>query len=155
MFLGLCNIYGWRKWHRSHNLARFGRNFVCQVTYLPISPQERPRFELSYRGNLQQPVEFKIITDRPPPVEFAQWLPVPMLNQIYTCIPYGVTGSQYVKFVNEKCYWAQTLTLFSMILFRDVHNERQKLWRMRWRIQSMAVQKVQGNYETVGASQDV
>ena len=31
------------------------------VTYLPISPQGRPWFELSYHGDLQQPVEFKIV----------------------------------------------------------------------------------------------
>ena len=51
----------WWRWHRLHTLARFGRNFVCHVTYLPISPQERPRFELSNCGYLQQPVEFKIV----------------------------------------------------------------------------------------------
>ena len=39
----------------------FGRIFMCHATYLPISPQESSRFELSYRGNLQQPVEFKIV----------------------------------------------------------------------------------------------
>ena len=32
----------------------------CHVTYLPISPQGRLRFELSYRGNLQQPDESKL-----------------------------------------------------------------------------------------------
>ena len=41
--------------------AHFGRNFVCHVTYLPISPQGRPRFERSNRGNLQLPVEYKIV----------------------------------------------------------------------------------------------
>ena len=60
-FLGLCNINEWRRGHRSHTLACFGRNFVCHVTYLLISPQENPRFELSYRGYLQYPVEFKIV----------------------------------------------------------------------------------------------
>ena len=49
------------KGHRSHILGRFERNFVCHMTYLPISPQERPRFEFPYRGNLQQPVEFKTV----------------------------------------------------------------------------------------------
>ena len=44
----------------AYRLARFGHSLVCHVTYLPISPQGRPRFEHSYRGNLQQPVEFKI-----------------------------------------------------------------------------------------------
>ena len=39
-------------------MARFGYNFVCHVTYLPTSPQERPRFELSYNGNLRQPSDF-------------------------------------------------------------------------------------------------
>ena len=34
---------------------------MCHVTYLPISPQGRPRFELSYHGNLKQPVEFKMV----------------------------------------------------------------------------------------------
>ena len=34
---------------------------MCHVTYLPMSPQGRPRFLLSYRGNLQQPIEFKIM----------------------------------------------------------------------------------------------
>ena len=38
----------------------FRMQFVCHVTYLPISPQGRPRYELSYSGNLQQPVESKI-----------------------------------------------------------------------------------------------
>ena len=33
---------------------------LCHVTYLPISPKWKPWYELSYRGNLQQPVEFKI-----------------------------------------------------------------------------------------------
>ena len=42
-------------------VAYFGRNFVFHLTYLPISPQGRPRFELSYRGNLQQSVEFKTV----------------------------------------------------------------------------------------------
>ena len=59
-------------------LVRLGRNFVRHVTYLPISPQGRPRFELSYRGNLQQPVEFKIVRTEynyvpKPPVELGQW----------------------------------------------------------------------------------
>ena len=76
-FLELCNINEWRRGHRSHTLARFGRNFVCNVTYLLISPQENPRFELSYRGNLQYPVEFKIVRTEKwlrtePPVELAQ-----------------------------------------------------------------------------------
>ena len=74
LFLWLCNINEWWRGHRSHTLARFGHNFVCRVTYLPISPQGRARFKLSYRGNLQQPVEFKIVrTERKlrtePPVE--------------------------------------------------------------------------------------
>ena len=34
---------------------------MCHVTYLLISPQENPRFELVYRGNLQYPVEFQIL----------------------------------------------------------------------------------------------
>ena len=51
----------WWWWHRSLTLAYFGRNFVCFVIYLPISPQGRPRFELFYRVYLQQPVEFKIV----------------------------------------------------------------------------------------------
>ena len=60
LFLGLCNINEW--WgHRVHNLFRFGRNFLCHVTYLPISLQERPRFVHSVRVDLQQPVEFKIL----------------------------------------------------------------------------------------------
>ena len=61
LILGLCNMNKWWRWHRLHTLARFGRNFVCHVTYLPISTQERPRVELSYRGYSQQPVEFKIV----------------------------------------------------------------------------------------------
>ena len=36
--IGPCNINEWWRWHRSHNLARSGRNFVCYVTYLPIPP---------------------------------------------------------------------------------------------------------------------
>ena len=61
LILGLWNIKeGWR-WHRSHTLASFRRNFVCHLTYSPISPQWRPRLELSYRSNFQQPVEFKIV----------------------------------------------------------------------------------------------
>ena len=61
LLIGLCDINEWRREHRSHTLARFGRNFVCHVTYLLISPQEYPRFELSYHGNVQYPVEFKIV----------------------------------------------------------------------------------------------
>ena len=67
----------WWRWHRSHTLACFVRNFVCHVTYLPISPQGRPRFELSYRVYLQQPVEFlnctyrQIITHQTPQSNFA------------------------------------------------------------------------------------
>ena len=64
LILRLCNINGWWTWHRSHTLARFGHNFVCHVTYLPISPQGRPRFELPYRVNLQQSFEFKIVLYR-------------------------------------------------------------------------------------------
>ena len=59
--LGLCNMNECWRWYRSHTLACFGRNFVCYVTYLPISPQGMPRLELSYRVYLQQPVEFKIV----------------------------------------------------------------------------------------------
>ena len=75
---GLCNIKEWWRWHRLHTLARFGRNFVCHVTYLPISPQGRPRFEFSYSSNLQLPVEFRIVhTEKllrtETPVELAQW----------------------------------------------------------------------------------
>ena len=33
---------------------------LCHVTSLSIPPHERP-YELSYRGNLQRPVEFKIV----------------------------------------------------------------------------------------------
>ena len=29
------------------------------MTYLLLSPQERPQYELSFRGNLRQLVEFK------------------------------------------------------------------------------------------------
>ena len=47
--LGLYNMNEWWRWQRSHTLACFGRNFVCHVTYLPISSQGRPRFVLSYR----------------------------------------------------------------------------------------------------------
>ena len=61
LILGLCNMNGWWRWHKSNTAVCFGRNFVCQVTYLPISPQGRPRFEPSYRVYLQQPVEFKIV----------------------------------------------------------------------------------------------
>ena len=49
LILGRCSMNKWWRWHRSHILACFGRNFVCHVTYLPISPQGRPRFERSYR----------------------------------------------------------------------------------------------------------
>ena len=58
--LGLWNISEWWRGHTLHSPARFGRNFVCHVTYLLISPQGRPRFERYYHGNLQQPVECKI-----------------------------------------------------------------------------------------------
>ena len=61
LILGLCNINEWWRWHISHTVARFGCNLVCHVTYLPISLQGTPRFELSYRCNLEQPVEFKIV----------------------------------------------------------------------------------------------
>ena len=81
LFLGLCNINEW--WigrHRSHTLDRFGHNFLCRVTNSPISPQGRPRFKLSYRGNLQQPVELKIVRTKIityrtpiPLVELARW----------------------------------------------------------------------------------
>ena len=70
----------WR-WHRSHTLACFGRNFVCHVTYLLISPQGRPRFELSCHVYLQQPVEFKIVRtennyEPNSPVDLAQCLDI-------------------------------------------------------------------------------
>ena len=47
------------------------------MIYLLISSQEYPRFELSHRGNLQYPVEFKIVRTEKylrtePPVELAQ-----------------------------------------------------------------------------------
>ena len=61
LILGLCNIIGWWRWHRSHTSARFGRNFMGHITYLSISSQGRQRFKLSYRSNYQQPVEFKIV----------------------------------------------------------------------------------------------
>ena len=35
--------------------------YVYHVTYLPILPQRKSRYELSYRGDLQQPVEFKTV----------------------------------------------------------------------------------------------
>ena len=81
LILGLCNINEWWRWHRSHTLACFWHSFVCHVTYLPISPQGRPRFELCYRVYLQQPVEFKIVRTENyyvpnSPVELAQWLPI-------------------------------------------------------------------------------
>ena len=53
-FPGLCNINEWWKRQRPHTVARFGCNCVCHVTNLPISPQGRTRYELSYRANLQQ-----------------------------------------------------------------------------------------------------
>ena len=45
--------------------------------FLPIAPQNRPRYELSYRGYLQQPVEFKTVhvekqLRTKPPVELAR-----------------------------------------------------------------------------------
>ena len=51
---------------------------MCHVTYLPISPHGRQRYELPYHGNLQQPVEFKIVLTKNkyvpnPPVELAQY----------------------------------------------------------------------------------
>ena len=61
LILGLCNMNEWWRWHRLHTVACFGRNFLWHVTYLPISPKGRPRFEHSYRVNLPQPVEFKIV----------------------------------------------------------------------------------------------
>ena len=77
VILGLCNVNEWWKWHRSHILASFWCNVVCDVTYLPISPQGRSRFELYYRGYFQQPVEFKTVrTEKQwrtkPPVEISQ-----------------------------------------------------------------------------------
>ena len=38
----LCDINAWWKRHRSYSAARFGCNFACHVTYLPISPQRKP-----------------------------------------------------------------------------------------------------------------
>ena len=34
--------------------------FLYHMTYLPTSPQGRPRYDLSYLGNLRKPVEFEI-----------------------------------------------------------------------------------------------
>ena len=45
---------------RSHTVARVGCNLVS-LDILPISPQGMPLHEFSYRGNLQQPVEFIIV----------------------------------------------------------------------------------------------
>ena len=69
----------WR-WHISNTLACFGRNFVCHVTYLPISPQGRPRFELflprllTAAGRIQNCTYRKIITYQTPqsklPIEY-------------------------------------------------------------------------------------
>ena len=46
---------------QNNNHSLHPQRVVCHVTYLPISPQERPRFELSYLSNLPQPVEFEIV----------------------------------------------------------------------------------------------
>ena len=52
---------------------------VCHATYLPTSSQGRPRYELSYRGNLRQPFEYKTVLTKndnyvqKPTVELAQW----------------------------------------------------------------------------------
>ena len=78
LILGLCNIKEWWIWHRSHTLARFGRNFVCHLTYLPISPQWRPRFELSYAVTSSNQSNSKLYVQKnnyvpKPPVEPAQW----------------------------------------------------------------------------------
>ena len=43
LYLGLYNVNEWRREHRSHILARFGRNCVCHVTYLPICRSHRWR----------------------------------------------------------------------------------------------------------------
>ena len=42
----LCNINEWWKRHRSHIVANWGCNFVFHVTYLPISPKGRSRYEV-------------------------------------------------------------------------------------------------------------
>ena len=46
-----------RRYDISHTVARFVSNCVCHVTYLLISLQGRPQYELSYRGNLHQAVD--------------------------------------------------------------------------------------------------
>ena len=72
LFLWLCNINEWWRGHRSYTLAHFGRNFVCHVTYLPISPQRRPRFELPYRQSNSKLYAQKNNYVPNPPVELAQ-----------------------------------------------------------------------------------
>ena len=42
----LCNINEWWKRHSSHTVAHCGCNFVFHVTYLPISPKGRSRYEV-------------------------------------------------------------------------------------------------------------
>ena len=51
-FSGLCFINECWSRHISHTVARFGCVFVCQASYWPRS-RWRPRYELSYRGNLR------------------------------------------------------------------------------------------------------
>ena len=77
LLIGLCDINEWWRGHKLHPLGRLGRNFCVSRDLFTISPQRKSWFELSYRGNLQKPVEFKIVrTEKKirtePPVELAQ-----------------------------------------------------------------------------------
>ena len=49
----ICDTNECCKRHRSHIIARCECNVMCHVNHLPISPQGKPRYEISYRSNLQ------------------------------------------------------------------------------------------------------
>ena len=89
----------WWKWYRFHTGAQCGCIFVCQVTYLPTSLQDRPQYELSYRSYLWKPIEFEnIFTEKQfrTPYELAHWVRSYCSKQqspvkCYLCNQKGVT----------------------------------------------------------------
>ena len=59
-FIGLGDINEW--WNDTDSILWLVSSAIlCHMIYLPTSPQGRPLYELSYCGNLRQPVEIKIL----------------------------------------------------------------------------------------------
>ena len=93
----------WWRWHRSHTLACFVSNFVCHLTYLPIPPQGRPRFEFSYRvtySNQSNSTLYVQKNDYVPnsPVELAKGAPTTISGQCFTLTSHPWWRHQMEKF---------------------------------------------------------